>query len=166
MAEFLVRGPYVIPKEKARNGDRLLYDEFWEEHAELEEYAGKSGVYVFGVRAGRGYTPLYVGKATRSFKKECFNPTNKHKYSDAMKDYIRCAPVIFFVVHPSQRGKVNSAMIDEIETFLIQTAYSKNPDIQNIKKTRMPDWSIRGVVRNTTKGASKSATEFRKLIGT
>ena len=30
------------------------------------------GCYVLGIRAGQGYTPIYVGKATKSFAQECF----------------------------------------------------------------------------------------------
>lgn len=164
--EFSVKGPFDIAKEKVGKGKfRLLFADFWSSSSELEEISKERGVYVFAAKAGRGYTPLYVGKATKSFGQEAFNPTNKHKYSDAMLEYERCKPVMFFVIPPGRRGKVNGSAIDEVETFLIQTAYNKNSDIQNVKKTRMPSWSIRGAVRNAKRGAPKGAIEFRKAIG-
>lgn len=164
--ELSVRGPFDIAKEKVGKGKfRLLFADFWSSSSELEDISGQRGVYVFAAKAGRGYTPLYVGKATRNFGQEVFNPANKHKYSDAMLEYERCKPVMFFVIPPKRRGRLSGGIIDEVETFLIQTAYGKNSDIQNVKKTRMPSWSIRGAVRNAKRGAPKSAIEFRKAIG-
>ncbi len=164
--EFLVRGPFAIGKEKLSSGKfRLDFNDFWTSDTKLKDICDERGVYVFAAKTGRGYTPLYVGKATRIFFKEVFNATNKHKYSDAMLDYKRCKPVMFFVVPPKKRGPVNGKIIDQVETFLIQSAYKKNSDIQNIKKTRMPVWSIRGAVRNAKRGAPKDSIEFRKAIG-
>jgi len=164
--EFSVQGPFEITKETVGKGKfRLLFADFWSSHPSLDDIQDQSGVYVFAAKTGNGYTPLYVGKATKSFSKEVFNQTNKYKYSDAMLDYVRCKPVIFFIVPPHGKGKAKSTIIDEVETFLIQTAYTKNSDIQNIKKTRMPSWSIRGAVRNAKRGAPKSSIEFRKAIG-
>ena len=164
--EFSVKGPFDIKKERVGKGRyRLLFEDFWSSSSAIAKISEERGVYVFAAKTGRGYAPLYVGKATKSFGKEAFNPTNKHKYSDAMLKYERCRPVMFFVTPPERRGKVNVTAIDEVETFLIQTAYNKNSEIQNVKKTRMPSWSIRGTVRNEKRGAPKSAIEFRKAIG-
>jgi hypothetical protein len=164
--EFSVKGPYEVGREKVRAGRyRLLFSEFWDEDNDRQDLASSRGVYVFAAKTGGGYMPLYVGKATRSFRQEVFNPSNKHKYADAMLEYQRGKPVMFFVMPPSRKGKVNGKIIDEVETFLIQTAYVKNPGIQNVKKTRMPTWSIRGVVRNSKSGAPKDAIQFRNAIG-
>ncbi|TXI49549.1 MAG: hypothetical protein E6Q50_06715 [Lysobacter sp.] len=164
--EFSVKGPYEITRQRLGVGRRrLLFAEFWDAADGREKLAEKAGVYMFAAKTGRGYKPLYVGKATKSFGQEVFNASNKHKYTDAMLEYERCLPVMFFVIPPTRKGKVNGRVIDQVETFLIQTAYAKNPDIKNVKKTRMPEWSIRGVVRNARKGAPKDSIQFRNAIG-
>src|SRR3989337_1962082 len=107
MAEFLISGPYDIPFEHAGGGRRLYYKDFWDQTADLKLISDERGVYLFGVREGKGFTPLYIGSATKSFRQECFNQSNRHKYLDGLADYKKCSPVMFFVVHPKQKGKTN-----------------------------------------------------------
>jgi len=42
---------------------------------------GRRGAYVFGVRSGGGITPVYVGKSTRPYDKECFTADKALKYT-------------------------------------------------------------------------------------
>lgn len=165
MAEFAVAGPYKIPFDW-RPGGRLLFpNAFWQQSEELEQLQWERGCYVFAMKAGKGATPLYVGQATRSFKQECFSPANIRKCLDALATYAKRSPVIYLVRHPPQRGKTNSKQIGEIESFLIQNASIKNPDIQNVHGKEAPKWSIQGVVRGGQGKPSKAATQFRRLIG-
>jgi hypothetical protein len=83
----------------------FLHNEFWTQSDELRELGTERGCYVFAIRAGKGVTPIYVGKATKSFKQECFNPSNRHKFSNGMADYVKGTPVLYFVRHPKQKGK-------------------------------------------------------------
>ena len=54
------------------------------------------------MRTGRGFRPIYVGKAVKqTFGKECFAPhkTGEH-YNPALLDTLKGTPVIFFVALP------------------------------------------------------------------
>jgi hypothetical protein len=72
MTTFVIHGPREIKYEKRKGGRTLLFDDFWEENNDLAE---QQGCYVFAIR-NRGLTPIYVGKATKSFKQETFKPAN------------------------------------------------------------------------------------------
>lgn len=164
MAEFLVSGPYEIPFEQRPGGRILLHKEFWKQDG-LEELGIERGCYIFAIRAGKGMTPIYVGKATRSFKQECLNASNRHKFSNGMADYQKGTPVLYLVRHPAQRGKTNAKQIGEIENFLIQNAAVKNPEIQNLRGKAAPKWSIRGVIRSGQGKPSKAESDLKRLIG-
>ena len=62
--------------------------EFWESN---KKYEPRRGCYVFAIRAGRGYTPGYIGKATKGFKNEVFEYHN-----------VGCAKNPFGVGRPSR----------------------------------------------------------------
>lgn len=165
MAEFLIAGPYAIPFHWKPGGRALHVKEFWTQSRVVEELARERGCYVFAVRAGKGATPLYVGKATKSFKQECLNPGNVRKLLDALADYAKGAPVLYFVRHPSQRGKTNEKQIGEIENFLIQSASIRNPGVQNVHGREAPKWRIHGVIRSGQGKPSRAESSFKRLMG-
>ena len=147
MPIFEVFGPYEIPWEKRASGRRLCYEGFWKSGSPASHLAGSCGCYIFAIR-NRATVPVYVGKATVNFEQEVFNPSNRHKYSDAMLDYSKGTPLMYFVVHPAQRGRNNGNQISQIEDFLIQAAAARNPDnLQNIRGAQRPKWGISGVIR-------------------
>lgn len=164
MASFVVHGPFEVTHEKRKGGRTLVFDDFWEEHAEAEHLAEKCGCYVFAMRTGGGLQPIYVGKATRNFKQETFNPSNRHKYHNGFSNYARGSPIMYFVVHPNQKGRTNERQIAEIEDFLIQAGVAKNPDLQNVKGTQRPSWSIKGVVRSGVGKRSNPEVQFGSLF--
>lgn len=161
---FTIEGPFDVPYYQGKAGRTITDDnvrEFWEDNEDLAE--GR-GCYVFGIRAGKGYTPAYVGKATRSFKQETFAHHKLTRYQQFLADYQRGTPILFFVVAPKKRGTPNSSHIQELEAFLIQTALIANPDLLNIKGTKAEEWGIAGVLRGPQGKPSAGARAFRKLI--
>ncbi len=164
MASFTIHGPFEISYEKRKGGRILVFDDFWSEGSQAHYLADDRGCYVFAVQTGRGLDPIYVGRATKTFKQETFNPTNKHKYHDGFLEYARGAPVMFFVVHPSQKGRINAKEIGQIEDFLIQTGVAKNPGLQNVRGAQRPKWSIQGVVRSGKGRRTKDEIAFRRLF--
>jgi hypothetical protein len=165
MASFKVNGWFEVDYEKRKGGRTLVFDDFWSEGSKAHPLAGECGCYVFAIKTGRGLEPIYVGKATKTFKQETFNPGNRHKYHAGFSEYAKGLPIIFFVVHPSQKGKKNEKEIGKIEQFLIQTGAAKNPGLQNVRGARRPKWSIRGVVRSNGKGKrTKAEGAFRRLF--
>lgn len=164
MASFQIDGPYELPFEKRNGGRTLVFDGFWDDDSDAAHLADECGCYVFAIRAGKGITPIYVGKATKTFKQETFNPANKHKYHDGFSDYAKGTPLMFFVVHPNQKGRTNATEITDIEDFLIQTGVAKNPGLQNVRGAGQPKWSISGVIRGGKGKRSHAETEFRNLF--
>lgn len=163
MTSFVVHGPFELEFEKRNGGRTLQFDNFWGRGSGAQHLAGKTGCYVFAIR-NRTLIPIYVGKATKSFKQETFNPGNKHKYHDGFSQYAKGTPVMYFVVHPDQRGRTNTHQIGQIEEFLIQAGAARNPDIQNVKGAQQPGWKIKGVIRSGVGKRSSAEADLRKLF--
>ena len=87
-------------------GRRVISKRVLDPGANLLALGRERGCYVFTIRAGRGATPIYVGKATKSFKQECLNPSNRHKFSNGMADYKRGTPVLYFGDTRRKKGKL------------------------------------------------------------
>ena len=158
---FVVYGPYEVPAYYGKAARAITEEnikEFWQRHTDMGSHRG---CYVFGIRAGRGLTPGYVGKATKTFKQEVFTSHKLAKYQRLLADYHKCTPVLFFVVSPKHIGKPNATHIGELEDFLIQVALAANPDLLNIKGTRQEEWSITGVLRS---GKGKPSAAAKALI--
>lgn len=167
MTKFDVHGPFTVHLKKHGRGFRILYARFWKLDDIRKSLQSKRGIYVFGIRAGKGFTPIYVGRATGTvFGTECFNKSNLRKYRSALRRYVKCTPVLLLVAHPKKKGRCNKKAIDEIETFLIQLCAEKNPRLQNLRKRRSPHWSIAGVIRCSRKGPRKKAEAvLKKMAG-
>jgi len=161
--EFTAHGPYKIPVE--RRSRRLLLDGFWRKGSELEGLAERCGCYVFAIRSGGGIIPHYVGLSTTGFKREVFNPSNLRKYRDAMSDYDRGRPVLFLVAHPHRKGKISYSRIRDVENFLIQAGWARNPDLQNKKGIHRPKWVIGGVIRSVAGKPTMAARRLRAAMG-
>ncbi len=72
--ELCIEGPIAVPysvsgPRKIKVIESIDSPRFWKETALLDIQA-KTGVYVFAVRAAKGYWPIYVGKATKCFKND------------------------------------------------------------------------------------------------
>ena len=120
---------------------------------------------MFAVRAGKGYTPLYVGKTTNCFEKECFTDHKLKHYNYGIAPYLKGTPVMFFVTYPTKKGKVNASDIADLENFLIQVGRTINPDLRNIIGVKQPTWGIKGVIRGGKGKANGSEDAFRRVFG-
>jgi hypothetical protein len=161
---FVVHGPFQIPTYDGKAARLIRADEgrtFFERSPAL---ARRAGCYIFGMRASRGITPFYVGKATRTFEQECFAAEKINRYNEALVDYNRGTPVLFLVAVPARRGRRNDKAIGELEDFLIQHAVTANPDLLNVKGTRGPAWGIAGLVRSTGGRPSGEAASFARMM--
>ena len=165
MQTLSISGPFDIPCYTGKAGraiDRDAITEFWSTHKSV---ATKKGCYIFGIRAGRGYTPIYVGKATRSFKQECFTYHKLDHYHRCLVDYAKGTPVMFFAVMPATRGRTNNNVIGEVERYLIALGETANPDLSNIQGRASDTWGIKGVVRGGKGKATKAAEAFKRMMG-
>jgi hypothetical protein len=162
--QFTVDGPREVPFYQGRAGRTITDDnvkEFWTSNIAI---GSRTGCYVFGIRAGRGFTPGYVGQATRSFKQEVFTHHKLTRYQQFLADRQRGTPILFFVVSPTRKGAVNASHIGQLEDFLLQAGVAANPHLMNIKGTKVEEWGIAGVIRGGGGKPSTSASEFRLLM--
>ena len=165
MAKFEVDGPLRVPVYKGANG-RIVRadegDEFFKKHRKLK---GRRGCYVFGIRAGRGVTPVYVGKATKTFGQECFTPHKLGKCDEALVECLKGTLVLYFLVAPNGKGRPATNQIADLESFLINVSVAKNPGLLNDKGTKKADWSISGVIRPSRGQPTKAARSLKSALG-
>jgi hypothetical protein len=166
LREFSIHGPFTVPIEPNKPCKMVARDlsVFW---SKIGSVSARRGVYVFAVKAGKGITPVYVGKAAaQTFKKEAFadHKLARH-YNPSLLDYKRGSPIVFFVAHPISKGPVNKVLIDQIESALIEVASIKNPDLSNDLKVPNPKWRIRGMIRGRKGEASRSTRALNLTLG-
>jgi hypothetical protein len=165
MLRFTVHGPFEVPITKGKNGRYIPNDcpEFWNVHPTCK---AEAGVYVFAKRAAKGIKPIYVGKTVRTFAVEAFHSLkiSKH-YAPALADSLKGTFVMFFLVPERRPGKLNETMIGELEVFMIQTAFAKNPNLSNVKEANLPDWGVEGVIRGKPRRPNASESSFKGMMG-
>lgn len=164
MSEFIVSGPHRVPVYKGKVSRIVRAEEgdtFFTAHPSLK---GKNGCYVFAMRSGGGITPMYVGKATKSFGQECFTSHKLGKCNQILAEYAKGSLILFLFESPQGR-KAPTYQIDLLENFLIQSALSVNDELLNIRKTKQEKWSIRGLIRSSAGKPSKSAKAAATMLG-
>jgi hypothetical protein len=165
MTVFAVDGPRDVPSYHGKAGGRTITDdnvrEFWKANHDLTK---RRGCYAFGIRAGKGFTVGYVGKATKGFKGEVFAHHKLTRYQQFLADYRKGTPVLFFLVVPRSKGAPNNKHIGQLEDFLIQTGVRANPHLLNIKGTAEEEWGIGGLLRSGHGKPSKAAKLFKSFM--
>jgi hypothetical protein len=162
VTSFVIHGPFEIDFEKRKGGRTLVSDNFWDEDGTANYLAAERGCYVFAMR-NKSLTPIYIGKATKTFRQEVFNKPNLHKYHSGFSNYAKGTPVMYFAVLQKTKGPANLTHIAQLEDFLIQAGVAKNPDLQNIRGIQLPKWNIQGVLRSSAK-ARKTEKQFSSLF--
>jgi len=162
LTEFKVYGPFDVPTE---GKDELADDlnQFWRKER-LQGIAKRRGCYVFALRAGKGYTPWYVGKAAKNFKQECFGKHQQVKYHKALVRSKRGRPVMLLVAHPNGKGRVSETKISAVEKHLLRLGVMKNPRLLQKHGTKMDGWAIQGMIRSSRGQPSRSALVLRKVF--
>lgn len=163
---YEVLGPYDLQVTKRKKGKatvrNMTRDDvslFWNEN---DEIASRRGCYIFGMRNGPGQKPWYVGMTKNSFKQECLNDRNSRIINEIMV-LRKGTPVLYFVV-PYNKRKGNKRDVEQIETFLIQQAANKNPEIYNVVGKSKPVWCIDGVVRGRHGQNCAASKELRRML--
>jgi hypothetical protein len=162
---FSVHGPFKVPCVSGKGGRYIPVDcsPFWK--GEALHLAKRKGCYVFGIRAAKGFRPTYVGMTKRNFQEECFT---HHKiaqhYTPSLAQTGKGTPMMFLVLIEDKRGKPNRSIIRDLETFLIQNAATKNPDLSNIQNRKEAKWGIRGVIRGGKGKVTKAAKLFKSAL--
>lgn len=162
-------GPISIPFQKATAGSvkhigNAEVKAFWK-NAKAKAIAKKQGCYIFALQAAKGFRAWYIGKATKSMAQECLQYHKLAHYNQVLFNGKKGTPVLFFVVLGGTKKKVSAKVIDEMELYFIQTVLTKHPEIQNIQKTNVPNWTVKGVVRGGQGKPTRGAAKFRKMMG-
>jgi len=164
MAEFVVHGPFEIPVRREPRATLIdqvaLEAKFWENSG----CRARRGCYVFGLRAGGGITPFYVGMTVNSFEQECFTPHKLLKYVEALARRKARTPVMFFVAEDGP-GRPNAAAIAKLEQQLIDLAVDQNDDLLNIVGTNTEPIIVRGTLGPHHGRASEVTRMFRRMMG-
>lgn len=165
-SEFTVYGPFKLVAKKCPGAWVLETDNFWEEDKRCSKLRDKTGVYVFGIcpSGSPRYIPFYVGKATKSFGQEVFQPDKIVKYHTAFYKFAKRSAALFFVVSPNKTGPVNAKHIKQIEDDFIEVGFLVNPEIENKQGVNQPNWSITGVIRSAAKKKSSDAKAFSEMF--
>jgi len=87
-AELVVFGPHPIPFKKGGKGTskRITKEHaisFWAQD-EVKQISNKQGCYVFALKVGKGFTPWYVGQASKNFKQEALHSTKLVHFNDGV----------------------------------------------------------------------------------
>lgn len=166
--ELMVYGPFEIPCKivpAAKHISKEHAADFWTQTA-THGLSAKQGCYVFALRAGKGFTPWYVGQASKCFAQECFTDHKLNHFNAALFAGKKGTPVMFFVAPIGTKNKVPVAELNHMEKELTQDALKKNPELRNVQNTRrLPQWSIKGVVRSNRGAPPNGAKQFAKMMG-
>lgn len=161
---FIVGGPFDVPTRGAarrRSLDRPAAKELW--NGEAAEWAADIGCYVFSLRRGRGYLPLYIGKTCRSFAAECFTDRNYRLLHEAMDGEMGTL-VMFLLAYEYTRGRVNEGVVGDLERYLVEAAIDRNPQLKNtVFTSKTPGFAIPGIHRRPGRPSSAAIELDRAL---
>lgn len=166
MRKFIVSEMIELPLIQEKGGRRLDTKgarTCFEQHG---EYTNAHGCYVFGIRAARGYKPIYVGKAIeQSLGDEALTQDKILKINNALLKNLRGTLVVAFVIPENKPGPCPQKLIEEIEYVLIQYAYQKNRQIENENGIYLCSWCIAGVMNRGQGRPTAESKKFRQLVG-
>jgi hypothetical protein len=167
-------GPFKVPRRGAIIDCDAL-NGFWRMVAEhTPGLPTAQGCYIFSIRAGRGYTPWYVGKAAGrdGFQQEALSDGKQNRYNWAWSKeaYARGTMVLFFVARRTTAGRdfsrqVGTADIDWLERHLISLALEANNDLLNVHYTRIhTQLFVPGVINDPARKFSEATTELQRAL--
>lgn len=164
--KFIVSELLELPLIQERAGRRLDAKKAKDIFAKHPKYTKAKGCYVFGLRAARGYKPIYVGKTTdQTLGRESLSDGTVRKINMALLKTRKATLVVAFVIPETQPGACPQKAIGEIESVLIQYAYQKNPQIENENGICRCGWYIDGVLNRGQGKPPAHSREFRRLVG-
>ena len=165
--KYDVFGPFEIPRIKnGRRVDRDRRKNFWDELEEKNEgLAFASGCYIFGIRAGQGAKPWYIGKATKTFKQECFTDHKLVKYNQVL-DQMKGTPILFLLARRTPTGKfaknLGAKESEWVERELIHRCLDANDSLLNKRDTAFyQEVIIPGLINNPR---ARPSLEVQKLL--
>jgi hypothetical protein len=124
LATFSVFGPIEMPTIQERFG-RLVSRDFdkWYNLAGYILY--QPGCYVFGIRAGQGYTPNYAGMTSNKLYDKALSFQNLALFYNPIYVSRKGTPIMFLISQINKKGDWNISQIPEVENYLISVIRKK-----------------------------------------
>lgn len=175
---FYPHSPVIIPRQETGliAADKYSLSSFWDQFDadSADNLSGSIGCYIFSIRAGRGILPWYVGLAEKqSFRKECFAPHKIDHYNNAIARRRKGTPMLTLVAKYTPGSKLMSPNggehrdIQHLETMLIATCLNRNPELLNLRDTKLfREMVVPGLLNGGKGNPSASVVAFKELIGT
>lgn len=166
-SQLEVFGPFDIPfglVGSVKTISKAEVTAFWAKD-DAEQFKTKHGVYIFAMRAAKGFTPWYVGRAGTGFVKEIFTSDKVLKYREVFDRGTKGSPVMFFVTKGGSRNKVGAKIIGEVEQSLIVAAGAKNSELVNVHHNKDREWCIKGVMYSSPGKPTTTARQFKAMMG-
>lgn len=159
-------GPFEIPCDKKSKVKRIEKEQiklFLEDESILNkvDLSKTRGCYIFALRAGKGFTPWYVGQAKKSFKQEIFATHKKDIYNSVLAN--KNGTPVMFLVSSSKKNKLLEKEIKELESFLIFWARKANKNIRN-QQNNKDTWGIAGVYNSDIGKPSNASKAMKGLL--
>lgn len=165
LTRFTVHGPFRIPYVGTGNRRHVVRScpDFWVDQ-ETSVLKNRKGCYAFGIRHGSATRLYYVGLAAKQvFSKECFthHKVDEH-YNPVLKKRPNGTPVLYLVAAPPVKPPVNR--IDDLESFLIQTAVANHQPLTNKRKRGRRHWTIPGVAYSPQGRPTQPARDLKDAL--
>ena len=168
-------GPFEVP----RGNNKLIFvnkqriNEFWQKiDDEVEDLSQANGCYTFSVKSSGGSRakPWYVGQTSKTFKGRCLSQKIANEFNYLLSGPDRKGrPELYLIARMTSSGKKFSrnknAKHEQLETLLIQMAYSANPYLLNHQIRKLfENLKVEGMINPGKGKLPKSARSFRKLL--
>jgi hypothetical protein len=140
---FQVYGPYQIDREKI--SQRKWQNDKWTYIDDLvgADLSNAKGAYVYSLRHGDTYTPLYVGITNKGFRHEVFGVHNREKVHDNWKH--ERGTIIFHLLAKPKRAQIGFSKnirkdwLLALEALLIFMCRRRNEKLINKKHMKWLD---------------------------
>lgn len=177
MRRYHTFGPFAVPRKRGAEGKKVLdrskeaINNFWEDVEEnTPGLSTACGCYIFGVKAGKGVTPWYVGQSKTGFKNECFTTTKVNHYHDVINDISKGTPALILLARYTKGNKIAKTLshneADFVEQYMIGLALGKNSNLRNIKNTKLSrTLLIPGLLNSPPGKPSAGAQLLRQTLG-
>ena len=168
---YAVYGPFEIPRNgKIVSREREDKDALWDEVEQCKEGLSHAcGCYVLVIR-NRAW---YVGLAEKqSFRQECFTAHKIIQYDAALNE-VQGVPNLLLLprltptdnfASPSKNGHRDIRLLEKL---LIGSAITRNPDLRNIKDTKLlREMNVPGILNSRQgQGRADSVQLLRRALG-
>jgi ribosomal protein L30/L7E len=127
----------------SKNGRRRIdtdsLEKFW--HEVGHDFKPNPGVYVFAIKASRGWKPLYVGLTHQTFEKRIKKHMQAGSFDRFLKGISKGQPYLFLIGRTG-KGRQNRKAINTLELDYINHCFVKNKNLHNRRRIRKPNYVV------------------------